>query len=119
MFSSMLLQVSGWLESYRTLLDQWTMFTERAELDIALTSAGCNNTPCQQVSIEQLIIIITNIPLLPTAGVRVLPLLRQVHLALVQGDAQGRPDRQPVQAGRGRRRQQAQDSVLSSLQGGE
>ena len=51
MFSSMLLQVSGWLESYRTLLDQWTMFTERAELDIALTSAGCNNTPCQQVSI--------------------------------------------------------------------
>ena len=49
------LQVSGWLESYRTLLDQWTMFTERAELDIALTSAGCNNTPCQQVSIGQLL----------------------------------------------------------------
>ena len=114
----MLLQVSGWLESYRTLLDQWTMFTERAELDIALTSAGCNNTPCQQVNIDQLIIFITN-TLLLTAGVRVLPLLRQVHLALVQGDAQGRSDRQPVQAGRGRRRQQAQDSVLSSLQGGE
>ena len=64
-------------------------------------------------------IIILNILLLLTAGVRVLPLLRQVHLALVQGDAQGWSDRQPVQAGRGRRRQQAQDSVLSSLQGGE
>ena len=28
-----------WLESYRTLLDQWNMFSARAELDIALTAA--------------------------------------------------------------------------------
>ena len=44
-------QVTSWIESYRTLLDQWRMFSVRAELDIALTSAGCNSQPFQQVSV--------------------------------------------------------------------
>ena len=43
-------QVTAWIESYRTLLDQWNMFSVRAELDIALTNAGCNSQPFQQVS---------------------------------------------------------------------
>ena len=43
-------QVTAWVESYRTLLDQWNMFSVRAELDIALTNAGCNSQPFQQVS---------------------------------------------------------------------
>lgn len=42
-------QVQGWVDSYRQLLDMWTMFTERAELDIALTKSGCTSQPCQQV----------------------------------------------------------------------
>jgi len=42
-------QVSAWVESYRTILDQWTMFTERAELDIALTASNASSQPCQQV----------------------------------------------------------------------
>ena len=44
-------QVTSWIESYRTLLDQWSMFSVRAELDIALTNAGCNSQPFQQVSV--------------------------------------------------------------------
>jgi len=42
-------QVTAWVESYRTILDQWNMFTARAELDIALTAASASSQPCQQV----------------------------------------------------------------------
>jgi len=42
-------QVTAWVESYRTILDQWNMFTARAELDIALTAASGSTQPCQQV----------------------------------------------------------------------
>ena len=58
---SLLLQVTSWIESYRTLLDQWGMFSVRAELDIALTNAGCTSQPFQQVIIT--IIIVINIVL--------------------------------------------------------
>jgi len=42
-------QVTAWVDSYRTILDQWSMFTARAELDIALTAASASSQPCQQV----------------------------------------------------------------------
>jgi len=42
-------QVAGWLESYRTLLDQWAMFSLRTELDIAVTGAGCTSQDSSQV----------------------------------------------------------------------
>ena len=50
-------QGTSWIESYRTLLDQWRMFSVRAELDIALTSAGCNSQPFQQVSVMVIIVM--------------------------------------------------------------
>lgn len=50
--------MSSWIESYRTLLDQWSMFSVRAELDIALTNAGCNSQPFQQVSVTIIVCII-------------------------------------------------------------
>ena len=42
-------QVVAWLDSYRTLLDQWAMFSLRTELDIALTTAGCSSLDTSQV----------------------------------------------------------------------
>ena len=50
--------MTSWIESYRTLLDQWRMFSVRAELDIALTSAGCNSQPFQQVRVILMIVMI-------------------------------------------------------------
>ena len=45
-------QVAAWLESYRTLLDQWALFSVRTELDIAVSSAGCSSLDSSQVYVS-------------------------------------------------------------------
>lgn len=42
-------QVTAWVESYRTLLDQWRMFNTRTELDLAITNAGSSSIDSSQV----------------------------------------------------------------------
>lgn len=44
-------KVNTWLESFRQMLDQWGLFSERAELDMALTAADPTRESCQQVSV--------------------------------------------------------------------
>ena len=46
---TMMSQVTAWVESYRTLLDQWRMFNTRTELDLAITTAGSSSIDSSQV----------------------------------------------------------------------
>lgn len=43
---------SAWVESYRSLLDQWRLFPVRAELDIALNAAQASSQPAHQVYVS-------------------------------------------------------------------
>ena len=89
---------SAWVESYRSLLDQWRLFPVRAELDIALNAAQASSQPAHQVGEASLMSeaepsLLFSIDRL-TKGLRVLPLLWKVGLPMVQRLAQSREDRQ-------------------------
>ena len=74
---------AAWVESYRSLLDQWRLFPVRAELDIALNAAQASSQPAHQVE------MVASFGSLFLSGVCVLSLLWKVSLPLVQRTAEG------------------------------